>query len=210
MSKKDIRVLEISGFSLLILLIILYLLKFIDVAQAIEIILTFALVIVTAVYVRRTAEIAKATREQADASSRPYLLLRLTDELVTWPPPNNEISVVIRNEGLGPAINIEASLWHPKTIYPYDSRGYLASGEEWQLNLSTSDVGVPYEGEENVRPWLPQLKDIIKEQKTGAIVVRYHDINNRKWLSYLSLELRDDLPIVFDGEQNILEWKKHD
>lgn len=182
----------------------------INTGQVIEIFVLTVLVIATAWYAQHTKEIAKATKEQADASVRPYLLLRLTNEWVEWPLSGKELAVTIRNEGKGPAINVEASLWHPKTIHPCDSRGYLASGEEWKVNLSTSDVGVPYKGEKEVRPWLPELKDIIKEHKTGAVVVRYHDIQKRNWLSYLSFEWHGDVPYVRDGEQNIVEWKKDD
>jgi len=70
MTKKDINILYSSGFGILIILIILYLFKLIDIAQAIQIILTFALVSVTTVYVRRTAEIAKATNKQAEATKQ--------------------------------------------------------------------------------------------------------------------------------------------
>jgi len=200
------------GVGILLLIVIsLTASKTITISEGMNLVILIGLVAVTAIYAMRTAEIAKATKEQAEASSRPYLLLRLTNEMVTWPPPNNELNVTIRNEGKGPAINIEASLWHPKTVHPYDSKGYLASGEEWQVNISVSDVGVPYEGEEEVRPWLPELKDIIREFDVGVVVVQYHDIHSRKWLSYLSFEkIEEDIPIIRDGDQNIVEWEKHD
>ena len=170
---------------------------------------TVALVITTAVYAWHTRQMAEEMREQRLSEARPYLLSRITNGAIIWPPPDNEFKVTIKNEGKGPAINIYASLWHPKTIHPYDSKGYLSSGEDWQAGISTSDVGVPYEGEAEVRPWLPELKTIINDQKFGAVVVRYNDIFKRNYLSYLSLsQIEEDVPYITDGEQNIIPRSK--
>ncbi len=58
----------VLGFVVLGLFGVLELSNKIDTSQLIQIIITFVLVLVTVAYVKRTAEIAGATREQADAS----------------------------------------------------------------------------------------------------------------------------------------------
>ncbi|MBI4186384.1 MAG: hypothetical protein HY530_02620 [Chloroflexi bacterium] len=208
MSNKDLKVLYTSGFGMLVVLIVLYLFKLIDTAQAIQIILTFALVSVTAVYVRWTAEIAKSTKEQADASVRPYLLLRLDLEdnvLLQWDTyqgkqPPSEFEVTILNAGKGPATNLEASLWDSKLVYFPTTRGFLAPNEEWQANISKQ--GDTLLGGR----WLPKLRGIIK-QDDPIIVVKYQDIHKRMWVSYLCLERHVDIEaFVKDGEQNIVEY----
>jgi membrane protein implicated in regulation of membrane protease activity len=45
-------------------------LKWIDTAQAIQITISFILALITAIYVKRTSDIAQATKKQADASVR--------------------------------------------------------------------------------------------------------------------------------------------
>ena len=199
------------------------------VSDLIQIILMGLLIAITGIYVWRTHVISKATKEQAGASvkmaekmeeqllseARPYLLIRLAHEIVQWDNTEDgkqrptEFPVTIRNEGKGPAIEVEASLWHPQKVHPHDSKGYLAPGEEWQTTVSRLDVGIPREGEEEVRPWLPELRAIIKQNNPGAVVVVYHDIHKRTWVTYLLLERHVDLPeFVMEGGQNIVESKK--
>ena len=68
MRRNEIIGLCVAVAALAILLIVLTLRNVIDIAQGIQIMITFVLVMVTVVYVRRTAEIAAAAREQAEAT----------------------------------------------------------------------------------------------------------------------------------------------
>lgn len=193
-----------------------------DWIQAISIIV---LVIVTGIYAWRTHVISKATKEQADAAkkqaeasikmaeemTRPYLLLRLdlTDnELLQWDndegkKPPNEFEVILRNAGTGPAKNLEVSLWSPKDNFASTTRGYLAQNEEWKASVSKLSAGVFGD------VWLPELKKYVKCDDGIVIVVKYQDIFNRNWASYLCLERHIDIGVfVKDGEQNILELNK--
>jgi hypothetical protein len=70
MRRNEIIGLCVAVFALVIALIVLTLSRSINIAQGIEILITFVLVLVTVGYVRRTAEIAGATREQAEATRR--------------------------------------------------------------------------------------------------------------------------------------------
>ena len=169
---------------------------------------TVALAVVTSIYAWHTRTMAGEMKEQRLSEAKPYLLVRLTNEFEKWPPSNNSIGVTIMNEGKGPAINVQASLWNPRVIHPFATKGYLASGEEWQVNLSTLDTGIPYEG----KPWLSELKDVIENSNTEVIVINYHDIHKRGWLSYSSFVLleTDIISYIKDGEQNILEWNTND
>jgi hypothetical protein len=100
----------------------------IDAAQTIQIIITFVLVLVTVAYVKRTAEIASATREQANASlkmaeemreqritsSRPVVIqkpiVETQTELATFGSKDWFSYFEVYNAGNGPAIELEVSL----------------------------------------------------------------------------------------------------
>lgn len=88
----------------------------IDTSQLIQIIITFVLVLVTVAYVKRTADIAKATKQQADASvkmaevaSRPYIIQRAMFNSTTPGSPPDFDYFEIYNAGNGPAIEVEIS-----------------------------------------------------------------------------------------------------
>jgi hypothetical protein len=68
MSKNEIKSLFISGIIFATALAFILRYELIDTAQAIQIIISFVLVLITAIYVKRTAEIAKAAKEQTEAS----------------------------------------------------------------------------------------------------------------------------------------------
>ncbi len=68
MRKGEIIGLSVATVVLIIVLSTLINIGKLDFAQAIQITITFVLVLVTVIYVLRTSEIAKATREQAEAS----------------------------------------------------------------------------------------------------------------------------------------------
>jgi Ca2+/Na+ antiporter len=223
MNKKDLTILCVSTIIVALFLVILLLENYINTSQAIEIILTYVLVCVTIVYVRRTAEIANATKQQAEASlemakemreqllneTRPYLLLRLTDEYLKWEDKSSlealeVFSITIFNSGKGPAINLEASLWKYNDIFPVNTKGYLALNQEWEANISrTSTDGIAL-GE--VIPW-SELMEVIDTRKI-SVIVKYEDIHHRQWISYLYLERMDDTGSVRDGEQSIIEVRK--
>ena len=180
-------------------------------AQAIEPTILFVLVLVTAMYVKRTAEMAKEMKEQRLSEAQPYLLLRLglaDDEFLQWDtyqgkPAPREFKVTMRNEGKGPAINLLAALWHQrKTYFVGERKGYLAPGEEWQTNISRLNLMI-----EEKEGWLPKLGEIIKQDDL-IIAVEYQDIHKRKWVSYLHLERHVDVEeFVTEGEQNIVEYQ---
>ena len=187
------------------------------------VLLTFALVLITCIYAMRTVDIAKANREMAEeireqrlSEARPYLLMRLDGEAVQWDkdeqgkPPSREFTITIRNVGKGPAINLWAALWGPKTTYFGDNKGYLAPSEEWQTTISrvsTSMVELEIEKE----GWLPELEKVITQKYPGIVAVKYNDIHRRTWVSYLCFERHVDVEsYVLEEEQNIVELKAND
>jgi hypothetical protein len=181
-----------------------------------QILLTFGLVAVTGFYAWRTHAMSEEMREQRLSEARPYLLLRLEGEAVQWDkdekekPPDRNFPVTIRNVGKGPATNLWAALWSPKKTYFGDSKGYLAPGEEWQVTISRAstdmvELGIEKEG------WLPELRKSIKKEYAGVVAVKYNDIHNRAWGSYLCLERHVDVEyFVIEEEQNIVELKNPD
>ena len=66
MSKREYTVFAI--FVCLLVLTLIFLRELITFSQSIDLMLTFALILITTIYVKRTADIAKATKEQANAS----------------------------------------------------------------------------------------------------------------------------------------------
>ena len=68
MGKKEIKALASSLFGILIIVVVLRFFNAIDTAQSIQILITFTLAGVTLAYVKRTADVAKATKEQAEVS----------------------------------------------------------------------------------------------------------------------------------------------
>ena len=192
----------------------------IQLSDRIQILLMFGLVAVTSFYAwsasrqaDASVKMAKEMKEQRLSEARPYLLLRLDlayDELLQWDTYQGklapeEFKVTIRNAGKGPAINLEASLWHSTEIYPSDTKGYLASDQEWEATISKLTVGI---GEE---VWLPELRNFIKQDDPGVIVVKYQDIYKRTWVSYLYLERHIEVgAFVMEDEQNIVELKNND
>jgi len=184
-----------------------------------------ALFIVTSIYAWHTRKMADEMREQRLIEVQPYLLLRLNpgeDGFVHWyelespldlkTKRTSKLPVTIRNEGKGTAMKLEAYLWdipHPHDLGPYDGRGYLAPGDEWQTDMSGFSIGIDeYE-------WFQELKGIVelKPNYAGIVIVKYTDIHKqRTWVSYLCLESKihplEDC--VDEGEQNIVELKKSD
>ena len=192
------------------------------ISDLVQVILMGLLDVVTGIYAWRTHVISKATKAQADASvetaeemreqrlseAQPYLLLRLKVSAVQW---NNietdkhrptEFQVIIHNAGKGPAINLCTALWHQsKSRFVCERKGYLVAGEEWEAPISRFTTLI-----EEKEGWLPKLKDIVEQNKTGIIAVECKDIHKRTWISYLYLErLAYADAFVTEGEQNIVE-----
>lgn len=148
MTKKDLRILYGGVIGVLIAVIILIFFNHINVAQGVQILLTFTLVCVTAVYVRRTAEIAGATKEQANASlkmvgemreqriieSRPIIIQKSVVETETefrsFGSKDWFSYFEIYNAGNGPAIELEISLMNnDKTPLHSQRKSYLRTGD---------------------------------------------------------------------------------
>jgi hypothetical protein len=215
---NDARLLGILGIGYIILLA----LEAITVKEAIELTVLTALVFATLLYAKRTAEIASATKEQADeireqrlSEARPYLLLRLKLDVgeifLQWDsykssPPREEIPITITNAGKGPAINLYTALWHEeKTYFIGGIKGYLAPGEKWDVSVSRTNAGI-----EESEGWLPELTEVIGKYEAGIIAVEYEDIHHRAWVSYLELERHVDIQeYVEEGKQNIVEIRKN-
>ena len=181
-----------------------------------QILLMIGLVTITAVYAWSTEKMAKETREQRLSEARPYLLLRLKGEAVQWDknekgePPDRKFPVTIRNVGKGPAINLWIALWHPKTTYFGESKGFLAPNEEWETTISRASTSIVELGIEK-EGWLPELRKSVKQEYPGVVVVKYSDIHHRAWASYLCLERHVDVEyFVIEEEQNIVELKSHE
>ena len=173
---------------------------------------TVALVIVTSIYAWHTRKMAEEMREQRLSEARPYLVLTLDladDEFLQWDAykekePPSEFKVTILNAGSGPAINLNAALWHTKkTFYFSTHKGYLEPNNEWTATISRLDTAI-----EEKEGWLPELSGIVEPNKPGIIAVEYQDIHKRIWVRYLHLESHGDIDaFVTEGEQNIVEIK---
>ncbi len=121
---------EYIGFAVAILLLIAVLAVFrsrISTAQAIEIIITFALVLITVVYVKRTAEISKANTKMVKEAERArfaaFQPILTIDECLTT-TDKIQIGLVIEsgdlpqyypcniiNIGVGPALNVKLTVY---------------------------------------------------------------------------------------------------
>jgi hypothetical protein len=188
MTKKDINIFYTSILGILVAVLVLYLYKHIDVAQAIQILLTFTLVSATIIYVRRTAEIAKASKEQAEASVKmarnmvkprlmPHFQLMgdfLEDRYVRF-------KAVVYNDGNGPAYDIELHIEddsNPPNVFTTGT--YISVIREHQHYLWA---------EPTLKIHLPQSDSVLRQY----LVTKYKDIDGE-------YEVR--LPIVLRTGKN--------
>jgi hypothetical protein len=145
-----------------------------------------ALFIVTSIYAWHTRKMADEMKEQRLNESRPYLLIRLEEnKILRYPGESNEVipdhvTITVKNEGQGPAINIRAGFWHPEKTYGGDDIGYLAAGEQWQATIRNQEMITSKD-----TLFLPELKGIITSYYPEPIVIKYENINKRKWISCL-------------------------
>ena len=128
MTKTEILKLFIAVIIFAAVIAVVAVLGRIDTAQTIQLIITFVLVLVTVAYVLRTAEIAKATRQQADASVkmaeemkqqrydavRPIVDIVIKEQSITaqesisqaYGAKPKDLPCKLRNVGVGPAIKV--------------------------------------------------------------------------------------------------------
>jgi hypothetical protein len=135
-TRNEIIGLFVAGIIFAIVLAVILLLKLVDTAQAIQIIISFVLVLITATYVKRTSDIAGATKEQAREireqrvmASRPVIIQKA---VFTKAIPPNVISdyFQIYNAGNGPAIEVEVSLLDKeKRLTMAQRESFLRAGE---------------------------------------------------------------------------------
>ena len=135
MTKTEILRLFIAVIIFAAVIAVVAVLGRIDTAQTIQLIITFVLVLVTVAYVMRTTEIAKATRQQADASvkmAKEMKKQRYSENLPLLVPtipdilPSEKlfyeaiasgvgVKVIWCNVGKGVAINSRFSFWTAPT-----------------------------------------------------------------------------------------------
>lgn len=187
-----------------------------------QILLMLVLVCITGFYAwqaKKASDNAEASvkemKEQRLSEAQPYLLLRLADDAIQWNEtepgkrPPTQFSVIVRNEGKGPATNVRAAMWHPERIYFVDTKGYLIPSEKWEatisrLNTGAVEMGIAKEG------WLPELRKVVNPHSPGIIVAECKDIHQRTWVSYLHLEWHHSVDgYVMEGEQKIMELKEN-
>ena len=139
MTKTEIIKLFVAVIIFAVVIAVVAVLGRIDTAQTIQLIITFVLVLVTVAYVKRTAEIASETREQAKASvemaepvrqqtimaSRPFIIQRTEQKkaikgtIVTEYYSHFEVY----NAGNSPAIELEVFLLNEEKSLVYGDRG---------------------------------------------------------------------------------------
>ena len=146
MTKNNIIALFVAFGAFTGLLSGLKLNSIITTAQGIELIILFGLVVVTATYVRRTAEIANATKKQVDASvkmteemkeqrvtaSRPVVVQKAVHEKDIYEGSTKDYFSHFEayNKGNGPAIEVEISLLdNDKNLIESHRKSFLGAGE---------------------------------------------------------------------------------
>jgi len=165
MRRNEIIAITVALILLVAVISPLALKDIIDTAQTIEIVITFTLVLITAIYVKRTSDIAeatkeqaKATKEQADASVkmaeemreqrydavRPVIdiinieqtPLELARQAYEKKPPN-ELRCKLCNVGVGPAIDVYSFVQPPSHERQRHHFHTIAIGKETiPMNLS--------------------------------------------------------------------------
>ena len=145
MSKNESIGLFVAGIIFAIVLTVILLLKLIDTAQAIQIIISFVLVLITSIYVKRTADIAQATKEQAEEmreqrvmSTRPVIIQKAMSEIVNGETQDYFSHFEVYNAGNGPAVELEISLLNKE-------KSQISAHRETFLRAGESSIrGNPY------------------------------------------------------------------
>ena len=150
MTRNESKVLSISFIFFAIIDGFLFITHTIDMEQALNLILLFLLVFVTTIYAKRTAEIAKETRTQADASLKMAKETRDARFAALKPivrigwigsKRGEAIDVSFKNIGLGPALNLVCYLTHSGHSFKFKHDKYVAMevGEKGDILFPTED-----------------------------------------------------------------------
>jgi hypothetical protein len=200
MKKEDYGVLIVIFLAILGALIILITEIHEDSASIAQALLTFALVMITYIYVKRTTEIAKATKEQAEAS------IRMADEMreqrynsampiIDIQEDKNQRSLLHRgasaslghlpqyiqcrliNIGLGPAIDLCSFIY--------------SSNKRWKYSFGTLSNGAETDSENLF---------LEKEGDHTYLVAYYRDIYDRNFKSIRKVTLDEKLNNIEIGQ----------
>ncbi|MCD6453444.1 MAG: hypothetical protein J7K77_04075, partial [Dehalococcoidales bacterium] len=149
-------------------------------AQAIEVTITFVLVLITAIYVKRTAEIAKSTKEQADASVKMAKEMREQRYDAVRPiidiQRDRGLVCILHNIGLGPAIDVRSFIqYHKQERRPWEF-GTLTSGGK------TEEMILSLEHEDNRMVLVAYYKDIYGRRFESSREVSIGETPNSNWV----------------------------
>ena len=174
------------------------------------ILLTLGLVVVTAIYAWETEKLANITRKQFVADSRPYLVIKLPED-ITVPGANDDqlfellscgmlssIRVTIKNIGKNTAINIEPGIWNRNAEYVHQKiAGYLVPDAEQELFISTDLSNIEKQN------WIPDLKKRFKSDNTYVVALKYGDLSGSHWVTHMYLEFHAGY--ISGGVQDVFE-----
>ena len=116
-------------------------------SDLIQVILMGLLVVITGIYAWRTHVISKATKAQADASVRMAEEMRNARSpsiMIQWGTADNnskKITANIKNNGFGPALNLECYLTHKELTFKQknETNTTFEVGQTYQLSLPYED-----------------------------------------------------------------------
>ena len=191
--------------------------------QVIEIIILFTLVLVTTIYAKRTAEIARETRKQRYSECLPLLVPNITRRsIVNQKLEPNEIEyrilqtgmeVTWQNLGKGVAINSRFSFWsavldsHPgKSLYfsPRESNALGVAAKE-SISFEPTSVGWGHQLVDQTKPRLvAEYQDIYERNITTVQEFRIEEQDNNK-RAFLG-----DLYFTVNGKRLGEELTEHD
>ena len=172
MSKAELRVLYKAGSGLAGTVAPLIYFHIITPAEAINITLIFFLVLITATYAKRTAEIAKETREQRLALARPRITLRISSSLAEKYFVKT-MEVDAKNEGPGLALNMELYVDHP--LFKFSKHGHPYAISVGETANCKSHVEEPN----------PKDDPGIPIDPIALVIANYEDCYTKKWHSIL-------------------------
>ena len=207
MSRDEIKKLSIAGGAFAGVIACLILNNIINTAQAIEPTILFVLVLVTVTYAKRTAEIARETREQRYSECLPLLVPDVIRRIVVGKLEPNEIDyqtlqtgvgmeVTWQNLGKGVAINSRFSFWsavldsHPgKSLYfsPRESNALGVAAKE-SISFEPTSVGWGHQLVDQTKPRLEAEYQDIYERKISTVQefrIEEQDSNKRAFLGDL-------------------------
>jgi hypothetical protein len=198
---------------MLIILVVLYLFDLIDVAQAIQIILTFALVSVTAVYVRRTAEIANATKQQAEASIKMAKEMENSRYDTVRPVIDIEVKTLSNIELAKQAYTQTGQLELPKNLYCRLSNiGLGPAIDTYSFTLLDDDKPARQKfGVLKVQDELTKVSLRLEQREEDwLLVVYYRDIYGRSFVSTRGIIISPDKKAYTFGQLNTYRVKEEE